>query len=634
MGTAADDGYRALFEASPHPMWAYDLETLRFLAVNDAAIAKYGWSREEFLQLTLRDIRPAEDVPALERSVASHGGGLDHAGVWRHRLKDGSLIEVEITAHAVSLAGRPAELVLVHDVSESRRTRETLRWLQRAVEQTESAIFTTAPDGVITYVNPGFEALYGYTTEQAVGQTPRILKSGELSEDHYKSLWHTLLAGRNYRGTHVNRSRLGELVTVEASVTPLRAASDEIVGFVAIHNDISDRRRLEEKRERLEAQLAHAQRFEALGTLAAGMAHDFNNLLGVVLGHAALLAQGPADPARVARAAEVLRLAGERATSLVRRILTFARRTDARFEVVDAWATLAEVERLLRDILPREIAIEVSDDPGHAFVWADRGQLQQVLLNLCLNARDAMPAGGRLSLRVARANGSRVRARCPEAAGAEYVELSVTDTGCGMNEQTRRRVFEPFFTTKVSGKGSGLGLSVVYGIAKAHGGSVDVESAEGRGTVFRLYLPLCLAPAAAAAPEPVGRRGHGTVLLVEDEEMLAEVGHAWLEEAGYDVLVAADGDAALDAFREQGGRVDLVVCDMGLPKRGGREVFFALRELAPRLRVILVSGFFEPSERVELAKAGVCGFLEKPYREEELLEAVTQVRALVDEPPA
>jgi len=174
----------------------------------------------------------------------------------------------------------------------------------------------------------------------------------------------------------------------------------------------------------------------------------------------------------------------------------------------------------------------------------------------------------------------------------------------------------------------------VYGIAKAHGGSVDVESAEGRGTVFRLYLPLCLAPAAAAAPEPAGRCGHGTVLLVEDEEMLAEVGHAWLEEAGYDVLVAADGDAALDAFREQGGRVDLVVCDMGLPKRGGREVFFALRELAPRLRVILVSGFFEPAERVELAKAGVCGFLEKPYREEELLEAVTQVRALVDEPPA
>jgi CheY-like chemotaxis protein len=175
---------------------------------------------------------------------------------------------------------------------------------------------------------------------------------------------------------------------------------------------------------------------------------------------------------------------------------------------------------------------------------------------------------------------------------------------------------------------------VVYGIVKAHGGSVDVESAQGSGTVFRLYLPLSLAPV-ATAPQETGRpAGHGTVLLVEDEEMLAEIGRAWLEEAGYEVLVASDGDAAVELFRGRGGSVGLVVCDMGLPKRGGREVFFALRELAPRVRVILVSGFIEPSERAELAQAGVAGFLEKPYREEQLLEVVTQVRALGDEPPA
>jgi PAS domain S-box-containing protein len=631
MSAPDEPGYQALFEASPHPMWVYDRETLRFLAVNDAAVARYGWSRAEFLAMTLRDIRPAEEIPALERSLAAETLGIDRAGLFRHFLRDGTPIEVEITSHSVRFAGRDAELVLANDVTEKRRTGELLRWLQRAVEQTETAIFMTAPDGTIRFVNPGFERLYGYTAEQAVGATPRLLKSGEMSDDHYQSLWHTLLAGRNYRGTHVNRTRAGALVTVDASVTPLRGPDDELLGYVAIHQDVTERRRLEEGRERLEAQLAHAQRFEALGTLAAGMAHDFNNLLGVVLGHAALLAQDPDDPERTARAAEALRLAGERGVSLVRRILTFARRSDARFEVVDAWATVAEVERLLVDILPRNIALEVSADPGQAFVWADRGQLQQVLLNLCVNARDAMPSGGSLALRVTRAPGARVRQRCPEAAASEYVELSVTDTGHGMSEQTRHRVFEPFFTTKEPGKGSGLGLSVVYGIVKAHGGSVDVESAQGSGTVFRLYLPLCLAPA-PTPPEARPRTGHGTVLLVEDEEMLAEVGRAWLEDAGYDVLVASDGDEAVEMFRAQAGSVDLVVCDLGLPKRGGREVYFALRELAPRVPVILVSGYIEPSERVELARAGVAGFLEKPYREEELLETVTGVRALAGEP--
>ncbi|HXY41383.1 MAG TPA: response regulator, partial [Vicinamibacteria bacterium] len=238
--------------------------------------------------------------------------------------------------------------------------------------------------------------------------------------------------------------------------------------------------------------------------------------------------------------------------------------------------------------------------------------------------RDAMRNGGTLSLRIARRPGSRVRERCPEAGAAEYVELSVTDTGTGMPEETRRRVFEPFFTTKSTGHGSGLGLSVVYGIVKAHGGSIDMESALGSGTVFRLYLPTCLAPAPTARPpEPDRRPGRGTVLLVEDEEMLVEVGRAWLEEAGYQVLVAGDGEEALRLFEERrAGGVDVVVCDMGLPRRGGREVFFALRGLEPSQPVVLVSGFVEPSERVELMQAGVAGFLEKPYSEQQLLEVV------------
>jgi len=618
--------YRRLFEVNPHPMWLYDLETLRFLAVNDAAVSRYGFSREEFLSLSIRDIRPPEDVPALLANVAAVTGGLDRAGLWRHRLKDGSLIDVDITSHTLEIDGRQAELVLAIDVTERRRTEATLRWLQRAVEQTDDAIFLTSLDGTIAYANPGFERLYGYAAPAVLGRTPRILKSGEMSADHYGALWHTLLAGRNYRATHVNRTRDGRLVTVDASITALRGATDELDGFVAIHSDISERRRLEEERRALEAQLVQVQRFEALGTLAAGMAHDFNNLLGVVLSQAAALARRPDDPAAVSRGAESIRLAGERGAGLVRQVLTFARPSETGPGVVDAWAVAAEVDRMLRGTLPETISIVLGPDPGGAWVRSDHSQLHQALLNLCLNARDAMPSGGTLSLGVSKTSGERVRNYCPEAGGAHYVELSVLDTGTGMSEATRRRVFEPFFTTKPPGQGSGLGLAVVYGIVKAHGGCAAVESAVGRGSSFRLFLPLSLA-APVVAPAPAAVPAGRTILLVEDQDMISEVVAAWLRDAGHRVLTARDGAEAVATFHEKSGEIDLVICDLGLPGLGGREVFFVLRKLDPGVRFVILSGFVDVSERAELAEAGVAGFLEKPCRVEDLLGIVGRVLA-------
>ena len=622
-----DRAYRRLFEVNPHPMWVYDLETLRFLVVNDAAIRRYGYSREEFLAITLRDIRPPEDVPALLEKVAGVGQGLDRAGLWRHRLKDGSLIDVEITSHALEFDGRRAELVLAIDVTERRRTEEAVRWLQQAVKQTDDAVFLTRLDGTIVYVNPGFEKLYGHAAPEVLGQTPRMLKSGDMSADHYEALWHTLLAGRNYRATHLNRAKDGRLVTVDASITALRGPADELLGFVAVHGDISERRRLEEQQRALEAQLVRVQRFEALDTLATGVAHDFNNLLGIVLSHAAALARGPDDAAAVSRGAEAIRLAGERGAGLLRQILTFARPSERGVAVVDAWTVVAEIERLLRDIVPRRISIAVAPDPGGTWVRCDHSELHQTLLNLCLNARDAMPSGGTLSLCVARVPGSRVRTYCPEAGAPEYVELSVADTGVGMDEETRGRVFEPFFTTKPPGRGSGLGLAVVYGIVTAHGGCVAVESAKQRGSTFRLFLPSSLAPPAAEpVPGPRPAAG-GTILLVEDEEIVSEVVSAWLRDAGHRVVAARDGEEAVAVFRERHREIDLVVCDLGLPGLGGREVFFALRNVESRVRFVTFSGYVDPSERTELAEAGVAGFLDKPCRVEDLLALVDRVLA-------
>jgi CheY-like chemotaxis protein len=310
----------------------------------------------------------------------------------------------------------------------------------------------------------------------------------------------------------------------------------------------------------------------------------------------------------------------------VRQILTFARPSEAGVGVVDAWAVAAEVERMLRGTLPRTISIALGPDPGGAWVRCDHSQLHQVLLNLCLNARDAMPSGGTLSVGVSKVEGERVRDHCPEAGAADYVELSVLDTGIGMSEATRRRAFEPFFTTKPPGLGSGLGLAVVYGIVRAHRGFVAVESAARRGSSFRLFLPLSFAPpvvAPARAALPAGQ----TILLVEDQDTISEVVAAWLRDAGYRVLTARDGAEAVTTFHEKRGSIDLVICDLGLPGLGGREVFFVLRKVDPGVRFVILSGFVDVSERAELAEAGVAGFLEKPCRVEDLLGVVGRVLA-------
>jgi signal transduction histidine kinase len=447
-----------------------------------------------------------------------------------------------------------------------------------------------------------------------------------MDHEHYAALWHTLLAGRNYRAIHVNRARDGRLVTVEASVTAVHGARDEVAGFVAVHRDLSERRRLEDERERLEAQLAQAQRFEALGTLAAGMAHDFGNLLGIVLGQAAGLARRPDDPAAVARSAESIRLAGEHGATLVRQVLTFARPSDASAGVVDAWSVAAEIERLLRGTLPASISVVLGPDPGEAWVRCDHTQLHQALLNLCLNARDAMPSGGTLSLAVSKVRAERVRDYCPEAGAGDFVELSVLDTGVGMTEATRRRALEPFFTTKSPGLGSGLGLAVVYGIARAHGGFVAVETAAQRGSAFRLFFPLSTAPPDVVPVAPPVTRDR-TILLVEDQEMVSDVVAAWLRDAGYRVLTARDGADAVTAFHENRSSIDLVVCDLGLPGLGGREVFFILRKVDPGVRFVILSGFVDADERAELALAGVAAFLEKPCRVEDVLSVVGRVLA-------
>ena len=422
------------------------------------------------------------------------------------------------------------------------------------------------------------------------------------------------------------RAYAGEIVTGERQyregertvhiynvVTPIR--QDGVVrGIMGMNMDITDRKNLEQ-------QLLQSQKLESLGTLAGGIAHDFNNILGIIMGHAALLSEVAAEPAKLARSAAAIEKSAKRGAALVRQILTFARKANVAFEPVNLNDIATELGRMIEETFPRSIAIALILDPDLPSVKGDRTQLHQTLLNLCVNARDAMPSGGSLTI-------ATERVRREGANQGLYARLMVADTGSGMDEETKRRIFEPFFTTKEPGRGTGLGLSVVYGIVQSHRGIIDVDSAPGKGTKFLLDFPI---PDSAAAEEIAAREadiarigGTETLMVVEDEEMLSELLKASLEALGYTVVVAANGDQALGMFESVGDEIDLVVSDLGLPGMSGAELFQRIRAIRADARVIIATGYIDPETRSALLNLGACGFIQKPYLPDEVARAVRE----------
>ena len=396
-------------------------------------------------------------------------------------------------------------------------------------------------------------------------------------------------------------------------ITPIRR-DGAVRGIMGMNMDITDRKNLEQ-------QLLQSQKLESLGTLAGGIAHDFNNILGIIMGHASLLGDVAADPVKLRRSAGAIEKAANRGASLVRQILTFARKANVVFEQVNLNDIVTELGRMLEETFPRTIAISLSLAPDLPPVDGDRTQLHQTLLNLCVNARDAMAAGGTLSI-------TTERIHRPGERNEWYARLTVADTGSGMDETTKRRIFEPFFTTKEPGRGTGLGLSVVYGIVESHGGSIAVDSAAGQGTTFRLDFPI---PSLAATQESATReaelcrtRGTETILVVEDEAMLSELLKGSLEGLGYTVLAASDGDQALSIYESLGEEIAMVISDLGLPGMSGRDLFLRIRAIRSDAPVVIATGYLDPGTRSELVSLGVNGLLQKPYRTDDVARVIRE----------
>ncbi len=507
--------------------------------------------------------------------------------------------------------------------AERERAEEALVKLRKAVESSGEVIFMTDREGVITFVNPEFTRTYGYTAEEVVGKaTPRILKGGRVTVEQYQNLWNSILNKRVFRGNFVNKARDGSLREVENSVNPILDEAGGIVGFLAAQRDISERRLLEE-------QLRQAQKMEAVGQLAGGVAHDFNNLLTIINGYSdlALSRLDPADPLYADLAQ--IRQAGDRAASVTRQLLAFSRKQILQPQVLDLNAVLANTEKMLRRLIGEDVDLTLVCEPALGSVKADPGQIEQMVINLAVNARDAMPQGGELTLQTANVElGNSYVDFHPTAAAGRYVMLAVSDSGIGMNAETRARIFEPFFTTKEKGKGTGLGLATVYGIVKQSGGNIWVYSEPGKGTTFKIYLPR-IDEVPATLTEQVTReavRGGGeTILVVEDEEGVRTLAAYILRERGYNVLESASPHDAVAISEARKEPIHLLLTDVVMPGMSGRRLAEHLTFSHRGMAVLYMSGYTDTA----IVHHGVLEpgtpFLNKPFTPDALARKVREV---------
>jgi len=620
----SEQRYRTLMETAPDAIFIIDKQSI-IQYTNPAASRIFGYPVEELLGKPLTLL-----MPASHRDLHLHG-------MWRYletRKKqmrwdciefpglhrDGREIPLEISVGEFLHNGRHVFTGIVRDISERFQAEAERMRLITAIEQTTEGVLITDMRGAIQYVNPAFVKMTGYSREEVVGQNPRLLQSGIHDTPFYEQLWKTVLAGKTWHGEIVNRRKDGTLYTEEMSITPVRDAGGQVTHFIAIKQDITQRRTLEQ-------QLRQAQKFEAIGQLIGGIAHDFNNVIGAILGWAEMgLDEVPPD-SRAHSYFKKTRAQADRAAALIRQLLAFARRQILEPRNLSINHSVADLTSMLESVLGKDIEIKSVLAPDLAIVRADPTQIEQVLLNLCINARDAMPGGGRLVIETENVDIDDEYCRLhPYSRPGRYVRLTVSDSGTGMDAATLEHIFEPFFTTKEPGRGTGLGLATAFGIVKQHGGFLHVYSELGHGSVFHIYFPAVEAkPDLVSKPEEEAARGGSeTILLAENHEGLRETARSTLEKLGYRVLPVPEGAAAVDLFRSQPDTIDLALLDVVMPHLNGPEAYALMEVLRPGLPVVFTSGYTAETPAFTEAQKRGLPILPKPYSPSQLARKVRE----------
>ncbi len=612
--------YQGLVEAAPDAMIAVSGEGVIVL-VNTQTEVLFGYARAELIGQTIEQLVPvgARAVhPAHREDYFGHpttrpmGAGMELAG----RRKDGSEFPAEISLSVIETEAGPLVAAVIRD--------GTARQQAAIINSSSDAIISRDLTGHVTSWNPGAEALYGYPAAEVLGHDVQVLIPADRVAEEARVCGRVVAGERVVEFETVRLRADGTAIDVAKSNSPIFDATGEIVGISTFSRDITDRKRVERERQALEDRLHQSERLESLGQLAGGVAHDFNNLLSVILNYADFVADAVQDLEPVRRDVEQIRAAAERAAGLTHQLLLFGRRETSQPKVLDVDAVVADVQTLLSRTLGEHIELVVVPSPTAAVVLADRGQIEQVLVNLAVNARDAMADGGSLTIETNHVTLDEQGALLhPGLEPGVYVQLAVSDTGCGMDADTISHAFEPFFTTKPSGAGTGLGLATVYGIVAEAGGTVTIYSEPALGTTFRVYLPPvggAVPSEAGATPAQLDPGGGETVLLVEDEDAIRTVATRILERNGFVVIGAADGQEALALAADH--HFDLLLTDVVMPHMSGRDLADRIAEDHPGRPTLFMSGY---SQGVLGSQRGLddgVSLLQKPFSERSLVEAI------------
>ncbi|HEV8589036.1 MAG TPA: PAS domain S-box protein [Pyrinomonadaceae bacterium] len=654
----SEEKYRAVVEQTSEGLMLSDIETLRVIECNAAFARMLGYTVPEALMLTAYDF-VVDDRDAIDARVAIYR--REETGITgerRFRRKDGSVLDVEINMTVIAYGGKDVFCTIMRDISDRKQAEEALRqahselevkvsertaeleqqrmFLRQVLDLNPSFIFAKDRDGRFTLVNEALSEAYGTTVEGLLGKTDADFNSNAEQVDAFRRDDLEVIDGRTEKfiPEEIITDAAGNVRWLQTIKRPMLSPDGTVKHMLGVATDITQRKRAEHALRESEEMFRQAQKMDSIGTLAGGIAHDFNNLMTAVTGYSELvLRRMPgADPLRLK--VEEIRKAGERAASLTRQLLAFSRKQMLKPVVLDLNTVITGMGKMLPRLIGEDIDLRFDLHVSLGQVEADPGQMGQVLMNLVVNARDAMPAGGCLTVKTENIEFTgRAAKRHIALESGSYVVLSVTDNGVGMDADTQSHIFEPFFTTKEVGKGTGLGLATVYGIVKQSGGSIWVYSELGKGTIFRIYLPRVDTIAAKEehenAPQPVAK-GDETILLVEDEDMVRNLAKDILEDYGYSVLIAANGGEGLRVCREFDGDIHLIITDVVMPQMSGPEMAESVQVLRPETSVLYMSGFTDDAVvRHGVLTEDMC-FIQKPFSAESL---AFKVREILDNNP-
>ncbi|SRR5579862_189589 len=606
-----------MFDSNPLPMWVYDANTLRFLAVNAAAIRHYGYTREDFARMTTRQLCASADVATMaldwERGLGQTE--INQTAVWKHRRKDATVIDVEITWNRIPFDGRTAVLVLAHDITERKRAEKQVREQASLLNLAHDAIIVIDLDDRVTFWNKGAEALYSMLSNDALDRklSDLVKQEAGLFEIAKKEL---LISGE-WKGETRHTICNGKEVAVSSRWTLVRGDDGEPKSILVINTDITEKKKLE-------GQFLRSQRLESIGTLASGIAHDLNNILAPILMSVGLLRRSLADEESMTLLGTI-EVSAERGADIVKQVLTFARGAEGDRILLQPKHLISELVKMMSQTFPKNIGIRMQIAKDVATVSGDITQLHQVLLNLCVNARDAMPQGGCLTIGAETVLVDEQAAGAhPDARVGRYVVMKVNDSGEGIPRHVLEKIFDPFFTTKEPGKGTGLGLSTAMGIVKSHGGFVTVDSEVGVGTAFRVFLPASEKGGEAVKQETLATpMGNGElILVVDDEPSIRNAAIKTLEAHGYRAYTAEDGTDALALYFQRRSEIQAVLTDIEMDLMDGVALVRALKKVDPMVKIIASSGQSQDIKKVMLEEMGVSWFLDKPYSADQLLFTV------------